>query len=110
MMPEHKLVENNQQLRKELDAALELIKRYEMMIADLQTEHFSTIKKTTHDLSNPLQILSMTIESLQDNSPVEMQPTIERMRRSAEVLTSIIITMRKLGTTKINPAKASLTI
>lgn len=97
MMPELKLTETNQELRKELDAALLKIKSYEAIISDMQTENSNLIRKTTHDLSNPLQILAMTIESLEVKAPVEMMPTLERMKRSTDLMISIITNLRKLA-------------
>ncbi|MBY0413075.1 MAG: hypothetical protein K2Q18_02865 [Bdellovibrionales bacterium] len=96
MSSELNLVERNQELKRELDAAIELIKRYEYTISEIENQNNATLRKSVHDLSNPLQVLAMTIESLQMKAPDELQPALERMRRSAESMTSIIISMRKL--------------
>jgi len=92
------LREKNLQLMKELDHAYELIKNYESLIIELRESNDSNLKRITHDLSNPLQILSMTIESLQDSDtpPKDMNATLERMRRSTDTMTEIIASIRKL--------------
>jgi signal transduction histidine kinase len=102
MMPELKLNETNQELRKELQAALLKIKSYEALISDMQTENSNLVKKTTHDLASPLQILAMTIESLEDKAPKEMIPTLERMKRSTDLMISIITNLRKIGSVNNN--------
>lgn len=89
------LTEKNRELQRELDAAHELIRKYEGIIADLQSENSNNLKKFTHDLASPLQILSMTIESLQDRAP-EFTTTLERMKRSTDNMIDIINTIRKI--------------
>jgi signal transduction histidine kinase len=84
-----------QQLNTELEAARETNRRYEALIAQMQIDY----KKSLHDLSNPLQILSMTIESLDDKVPAEIRQSLERMKRSAEAMTEIVLAMRKLRQT-----------
>jgi hypothetical protein len=103
MMPEHKVSKSNQDLREELAAALLKIEIYEALIIDMQTETNNTLKKTTHDLSSPLQILAMTIESMEDKAPLDLIPTIERMKRATDSMISIITGLRKLRSVNNNP-------
>lgn len=83
-------------LQKELDQALALAKSYELLIADLKHESSNSLKIFTHDLSNPLQILSMTIESLQDNPSADTKAALERMKRATDNMISIILNIRKI--------------
>ncbi|AUN99735.1 sensor histidine kinase [Bacteriovorax stolpii] len=98
------LTEKNRELQRELDSARALIKKYEGIIADLQAENSSNLKKFSHDLASPLQILSMTIESLQDRAP-EFSTTLDRMKRSTDNMIEIINSIRKLQ--KAMPATPS---
>ena len=88
--------DKNSSLQKELDQALERIRSYEAIITDLKLENSNNLKTFTHDLSNPLQILSMTIESLQDNPKADTKSALDRMKRSCDNMTSIIFAIRKL--------------
>ena len=106
----HSLSEQNKQLIRELDHAYELIKNYEALIAELKKENDHNLKTITHDLSNPLQILSMTIESLQDSPPKDLAATLERMRRSTDTMTEIISAIRKLRATAANAYKKSIQV
>jgi len=89
-------IDNNLELKLELEAALELIKSYETMIAELNVENNILLRRFTHDLASPLQILSMTIESLESRIPSEMNGTLERMKRSTENMCEILRNVRKL--------------
>lgn len=104
------LKEKNQQLLKELDNAYALIKNYEELIADLRNSNDNNLKTITHDLSNPLQILSMTIESLQDSTPKDLAGTLERMRRSTDAMTEIIAAIRKLRASTISASKKTIQV
>lgn len=99
------LREKNQELVRELNSAYELIKNYEALVAELRLENDSNLKSITHDLSNPLQILSMTIESLQDSAPKDLAGTLERMKRSTDMMTEIISSIRKLRSTRAQALK-----
>lgn len=94
------LLDKNQELKRDLDAALATIARYESLLAELRSENSSNLKKITHDMAGPLQILSMTIESLQDRAP-EFGSTLDRMKRSTDHMIEIINTLRKLQKTQI---------
>lgn len=94
------LKQTNLQLTKELEHARELIKNYEALIVELQNDNDANLKKLTHDLSNPLQILSMTIESLQDSPLKDISMALERMRRSTDTMTEIISAIRRLRAAK----------
>ena len=94
------LKQSNQQLTRELDHARELIKNYEALIIELQNDNDLNLRKLTHDLSNPLQILSMTIESLQDSPAKNISMALERMKRSTDAMTEIILAIRKLRAAK----------
>ncbi len=103
--------DKNSSLQKELEKALELIRSYEAIIADLKLENSNNLKKFTHDLSNPLQILSMTIESLQDHPPKDISAALERMKRASDNMTSIISAIRKLrAATTQSPENAGLKV
>lgn len=91
---------SNQQLTKELDHARELIRNYEALILELQNDNDAILRKMTHDLSNPLQILSMTIESLQDTPVNDISMALERMKRSTNTMTEIISAIRRLRAAK----------
>lgn len=104
------LRERNLQLKKELDHAYELIQNYESLIAELRESNDSNLKRITHDLSNPLQILSMTIESLQDSPPKDLASTLERMRRSTDTMTEIIASIRKLRATAASVSKKTIQV
>lgn len=104
------LREKNQQLLKELDYAYELIKNYESLIAELRETNDSNLKIITHDLSNPLQILSMTIESIQESPPKDISATLERMRRSTDAMTEIIASIRKLRAQASSVSKKAIQI
>lgn len=96
------LAEKNKELQRELDAALERIKKYEGIIADLRAENSNNLKMFSHDLSSPLQILSMTIESLQDRAP-EFASTLDRMKRSTDNMIEIVNSIRKLRQAGLTP-------
>jgi signal transduction histidine kinase len=106
------LREKNQQLLQELDNAYKLIQNYESLIAELRVENDSNLKRITHDLSNPLQILSMTIEFLQESHtlPKDLDTTLERMRRSTETMTEIIASIRKLRANVVSAQKKTIQI
>jgi signal transduction histidine kinase len=104
------LREKNLQLKKELDHAYELIQNYESLIAELREANDSNLKRITHDLSNPLQILSMTIESLQDSPPKDIASALERMRRSTETMTELISSIRKLRATAASVSKKAIQV
>lgn len=106
------LREKNQQLMKELDHAHALIRNYESLIAELRESNDSNLKRITHDLSNPLQILSMTIESLQDSEtpPKDLHATLERMRRSTDTMTEIIASIRKLRATAASVQRKTIQV
>ena len=91
------LTEKNRELKRDLDAAMEKMKNYEELIAELKALNASNMKKFTHDLASPLQILLMSIESLEDRTPEEFLPALERMKRSADNMLAIITTMRRLN-------------
>jgi len=93
---------NDTNLEEELQAALLLIKNYEDIIADLKSTNSNNLKRFTHDLSNPLQILSMTIESLEDRVPPELAGSFERVKQSADSMVEIIGAIRKLRTNSTN--------
>lgn len=88
--------QSNQELSLELEHARKLLKNYEALIVELQNGNYANLKKLTHDLSNPLQILSMTIESLQDSPAKDISLALERMKRSTDTMTEIILAIRKL--------------
>ena len=90
--------ENYSKLRQDLAEALEIIKHYEVVIAELQNENSSNLKKLAHDLANPLQILSMTLESIEDRVSSDLTPSVERMKRSTETMTGILKTIRNFRT------------
>jgi signal transduction histidine kinase len=94
------LKQSNQQLTKELEHARELIRNYEALIIELQNDNDANLKRLTHDLSNPLQILSMTIESLQDAPVKDISMALERMKRSTDTMTEIISAIRRLRAAK----------
>ncbi len=104
------LREKNQQLLKELDYAYELIKNYESLIVELRETNDSNLKRITHDLSNPLQILSMTIESLLDSPPKDINATLERMKRSTDTMTEIIASIRKLRAQASHVSKKTIQV
>ncbi len=91
------LAEKNRELKRDLDAAMEVIKNYENLITQLKAENTGNLKKISHDLASPLQILLMSIESLQDRAPAEFSSSLERMKRSADNMLSIITSIRKLN-------------
>lgn len=49
-----------------------------------------------HDLSNPLQILGMSIEVLEDRCPPDLHKLIQRMKRSTDSITQILALVREL--------------
>lgn len=84
-------------IQRELESALVLIKNYEAMITDLKLEQSNNLKMFAHDISNPLQILSMTIESLEDHpAAADILPAIMRMKKASDNITAIIVAMRTL--------------
>ena len=93
---------NDTNLEEELQAALLLIKNYEDIIADLKSTNSNNLKKFTHDLSNPLQILSMTIESMEDRIPAELVGSFGRVKEAADSMVEIIGAIRKLRTNSTN--------
>lgn len=103
--------DKNNHLQKELEKALELVRSYEAIIADLKLENSNNLKKFTHDLSNPLQILAMTIESLQDHPPSDITATLDRMKRATDNMTAIILSIRKLrASTTQSPVNAGIKV
>ncbi len=49
-----------------------------------------------HDLSNPLQILGMSLEVLEDRCPLELQKLVARMKRSTDSISQILNLVREL--------------
>ena len=98
------------QLNQELDHALEIIRNYELLIIELQNEKDLILKNLTHNLSNPLQILSMTIESLQHSPDKNISAALERMKRSTDKMTEIILEIRKLRSAKKDLHQKSIQI
>lgn len=93
------LAEKNRELMRDLDAAMEVIRNYEGLIAQLKAENSSNMKRLVHDLASPLQILMMTIESLESRAPQELAPALERMKRSTDNMLELITSARKLNST-----------
>lgn len=60
----------------------------------MQTEN-QRMREFVHDLANPLQILGMTIESLDGKSQPENHMQIERMKKSVDKMLTIIAEIRK---------------
>jgi signal transduction histidine kinase len=83
-----------QTLQKELLKAQETIESYQQMIMDVTDENIQSIRVFTHDLASPLQIISMNLEMLIDNSPAEKQPMLQRMKKSADKMSEIIAALR----------------
>lgn len=84
-------------IQEELESALELIRSYEAMIIDLKLEQSNILKMFAHDISNPLQILSMSIENLEDHpAAADILPAIVRMKKASDNITGIIVAMRTL--------------
>lgn len=104
------LKEKNQQLLKELNNAYALIKNYEELIAEIRSSSDNNLKTIAHDLSNPLQILSMTIESLQDSAPKDLAATLARMKRSTDTMTEIIAAIRKLRASAVSAPKKTIQV
>ena len=78
-----------------LESNLELIKNYEIIIANMNSENSANLKKLIHDIVNPLQILSMTLESLQDKGPPELVATFEQMKRATDTITEVVNSARR---------------
>lgn len=64
------------------------------------------MREFVHDLANPLQILGMTIESLEDKALVDQQMQIERMKKSVDKMLTIITEIRKYQKVISAPKKA----
>lgn len=94
------------QLQQQLSSALETIKDYEELIAELKATHSNHLKQFAHDLSNPLQVLSMTIEFMEDKIPNEYSTQFERIKRSSEVILEIIGAIRKLRHSSVSSANS----
>lgn len=103
------LTEKNRELMRSLDAAMEVIQNYEALIAQLKNDNNGNMRKLLHDLASPLQILMMTIESLQDRAPEELTPSIERIKRSIDAMIELITAARKLNSS-ISAAKSDIKI
>lgn len=93
---ESALAHKNQQLMQELNSALNIIKYYESQIIELKNTQTAHLKKITHDIASPLQILSMTIESLMDSPTGDPGLALERMKRATDTMTEVIRAARKL--------------
>lgn len=91
------LTEKNRELMRNLDAAMEVIQNYETLMAQLKSDNNGNMRKLLHDLASPLQILMMTIESLQDRAPEELTPSLERMKRSIDAMIELVTAARKLN-------------
>jgi signal transduction histidine kinase len=83
-----------QSLQKELLKAQEKIESYQQMIMDVTDENIQSIRMFIHDLASPLQIISMSLEMLIDNSPAEKQPMLQTMKKSADKMSEIIASLR----------------
>ena len=103
--------DKNTNLQKELQKSLELIRSYEAIISKLKLENSNNLKRFTHDLSNPLQILVMTIESLQDHPPKDTVAALERMKRASDNMTAIIQSIRQMrASTLHSPVNAGIKV
>ena len=94
------------QLQQQLSSALEQIKNYEELIAELKVTNSNNLKQFTHDLSNPLQVLSMTVEFMEDKVPAEYKGHFERIRKSSETMVDMIAAIRKLRTSSVSSANS----
>lgn len=97
---------NDTNVEEQLIAALELIKNYEDIIADLRNTNSNNLKKFTHDLSSPLQVLSMTVESLEDRMPPEFSSSFGRITQAADTMVEIIGEIRKLRQGSVSSEKS----
>jgi hypothetical protein len=80
----------------ELESALLLIKKYENELTELKLENKKILRTFIHALSNPLQILSMTLESLQDKPNLGIDSLLNRMKIATDDITLLIKSYGKL--------------
>lgn len=81
-------------LQKELQKAQDTIESYQQTIADVNDENIQSIRVFIHELANPLQIISMSLERLIENNPVENQPMLQRMKKSADKMSEVMTSLR----------------
>jgi signal transduction histidine kinase len=96
-------IDKTKALQKELEDACALVKTYENLMDELRLENSTNLKLFTHELANPLQILSMTIESLQDRPTQDVTAALMRMKSSTDKMTATILSIRKQLARNIRP-------
>ncbi len=79
---------------KSLELAQSQIAHYELLLSEQNQEHQAQIRILCHDLVNPLQIVSMSLESMIENNN---SPTIERMKRATDKMEKIILESRRIA-------------
>ena len=80
-----------QSLQEEVAQLKRLLRESE----EKSTEAKLTMRTLCHDLVNPLQILSMSLEVMLEKSPAE--PILERMKRATDKLEKHILEARQIA-------------
>lgn len=69
------------------------IAHYQLLLSEMTLEHNSQLSQLIHDFASPLQIISMSLESvLSKNS----DPIFETMKRATDKMTTILSTARQM--------------
>lgn len=93
---------------KELRLALALaeakITHYQLLLSEMTLEHNSQQCQLIHDFASPLQIISMSLESLLSKNS---DPIFETMKRASDNMSTILSKARKM---KVQLSKKTTTV
>jgi len=80
-------------LKRSLKESQITISNYQELLRENEKEHRLTVRLLCHDIVNPLQIISMSLESMLLKN--EENPIIERMKRASDKIENKILEARQ---------------
>lgn len=80
------------------------IAHYKLLLSEMALEHNSQQSQLIHDFASPLQIISMSLESVMSKNP---DPIFETMKRATDKMTTILSTARQM---KLQISKNTTTV
>ncbi len=87
------LLEEIKSLKKSLKESQECLAHSQDLLVESSKEHQIQMRNLCHEIVNPLQILSMSLEVMLEKS--DENPTLERMKRATDRIEKIILETRK---------------
>ncbi|NOT78952.1 MAG: hypothetical protein HOP07_08100 [Bacteriovoracaceae bacterium] len=80
------------------------IAQFQLLLSEMALEHNSQQSQLIHDFASPLQIISMSLESVISKNP---DPIFETMKRAADKMTKVLSTARQM---KLQLSKKTTTV